>query len=395
MNLRTLFLKHIAQTSPSPLMLEIEKAEGCWLFDTDGKKYLDLISGISVSNLGHNHPAVKKAITAQLDKYMHLLVYGEIIQSPQVELAKYITDLLPANLSSVYFVSSGSEAIEGALKLAKRATGRTEVISFHNSYHGSTAGALSLGNTEERKNAFRPLIPDNRILDYNTFEQVEYISEKTACVVIEPVQAEAGVLLPALNYMQAIRKRCDATDTLLIFDEIQTGCGRSGKLFAFEKYQVIPDVLVLAKAFGGGMPLGAFIASKELMNSFTENPVLGHINTFGGHPVCCAAALASLKIIYEQQLFAEAERKAEIFRKQLKHPLIKDIRNSGLLIAVDLGNAKITLQLVQKLIQKGIITDWFLFADYCLRIAPPLIISEEEIIFACNSIIEALNEIEK
>ncbi|MFN3939255.1 MAG: aspartate aminotransferase family protein [Chitinophagales bacterium] len=392
MNLRSLFLRHIAQTSPSPLMLEIEKAEGCWLYDTDGIKYLDLIAGISVSNLGHNHPAVKKAITAQLDKYMHLLVYGELIESPQVELAKYLTDLLPANLSSVYFVSSGSEAIEGAVKLAKRVTGRTEVISFHKSYHGSTAGALSLGNTEERKNAFRPLIPDNQILDYNNFDQIEYITEKTACVVIEPIQAEAGVIIPALNYMQAIRKRCDATDTLLIFDEIQTGCGRTGKLFAFEKYQVVPDVLVLAKAFGGGMPLGAFIASKELMHTFTENPVLGHINTFGGHPVCCAAALASLKIIYEQQLFAEAENKAEIFLTHLKHPLIKDIRNSGLLMAVDMGEAAINLQLVQNLIQKGIITDWFLFAEHCLRIAPPLIISEEEIIFACNAIIETLNE---
>lgn len=393
MNLRTLFLQHVAQTSPSPLALEIVKAEGCKLYDADGKIYLDLIAGISVSNLGHNHPAIKNAIIQQLDKYTHLLVYGELIQSPQVQLAKYVTDLLPENLSSVYFVSSGSEAIEGALKLAKRVTGRTEIISFKNSYHGSTAAALSLGNTEERKNAFRPLIPDNRILDYNVFEQIDLITDKTACVIMEPVQAEAGVILPKENYLQAIRERCNATNTLLIFDEVQTGCGRTGKLFAFEKYPIVPDVLVLAKAFGGGMPLGAFIASHAMMQTFIHNPVLGHINTFGGHPVSCAAALASLKIIVEEKLFEQAESKAELFKSLLIHPEIKEIRNSGLLIAVDFGNTTLNLKVVQQCIEKGVLTDWFLFADYCMRIAPPLIISDEEIKFACTIILDSINSL--
>ncbi|MBK6732382.1 MAG: aspartate aminotransferase family protein [Bacteroidetes bacterium] len=393
MNLRTLFLQHVAQTSPSPLALEIVKAEGCKLFDVDGKIYLDLIAGISVSNLGHNHPAIKNAIIQQLDKYTHLLVYGELIQSPQVELAKYLTDLLPENLSSVYYVNSGSEAIEGALKLAKRVTGRTEIISFKNSYHGSTAGALSLGNTEERKNTFRPLIPDNRILDFNVFDQIENITEKTACVIMEAVQAEAGVILPHENYLQAIRKRCKATNTLLIFDEIQTGCGRTGKLFAFEKQHVIPDVLVLAKAFGGGMPLGAFIASHEMMQTFTHNPVLGHINTFGGHPVSCAAALASLKVIVEEKLFEQAESKAQLFKSFLIHPKIKEVRNSGLLIAIDFENTTLNLKVVQKCIENGVMTDWFLFADDCMRIAPPLIISEEEIKFTCTIILDSINSL--
>lgn len=393
MNLRALFLQHVAQTSPSPLALEIVKAEGSKLYDADGKIYIDLIAGISVSNLGHNHPAIKNAILHQLEKYTHVLVYGELVQSPQVQLAKYLTDLLPQHLSSVYFVSSGSEAIEGALKLAKRVTGRTEIISFHKSYHGSTAGALSLGNTEERKNAFRPLISDNRILDYNAFDQLENITEKTACVVMEPVQAEAGVILPHANYLQAIRERCNATGTLLIFDEIQTGCGRTGKLFAFEKYNVIPDVLVLSKAFGGGMPLGAFIASHEMMQTFTHNPVLGHINTFGGHPVSCAAALASLQVIQEEKLFVDAERKAALFRSLLVHPKIKAIRNSGLLIAIDFGDTKINMQVVQQCITNGVMTDWFLFADHCMRIAPPLIISDEEIIAACTLILECINAV--
>ncbi|HET8962444.1 MAG TPA: aspartate aminotransferase family protein [Chitinophagales bacterium] len=393
MNQRTLFLQHIAQTSPAPVALEIVKAEGCKLFDIDRKIYLDLIAGISVSNLGHNHPAIKNAIIQQLDKYTHLLVYGELIQSPQVQLAKYVTDLLPENLSSVYFVSSGSEAIEGALKFAKRVTGRTEIISFKKSYHGSTAGALSLGNSEERKNAFRPLIPANRILDYNAFEQLDFITDNTACVIMEPVQAEAGVILPKENYLQAIRERCNATNTILIFDEVQTGCGRTGKLFAFEKYHVIPDVLVLAKAFGGGMPLGAFISSYEMMQTFTHNPVLGHINTFGGHPVSCAAALASLKIIVEERLFEQAERKAQLFKSLLNHPKIKVIRNSGLLMAVDFENTELNLKVVLHCMEKGVLTDWFLFADDCMRIAPPLIISEEEIKFACTIILDSIKNL--
>lgn len=393
MNLRTLFLRHVAQTSPAPLAIEIVKAEGCRFYEAGGKMYLDLIAGISVSNLGHNHPAVQEAIHRQLERYTHLLVYGELVQSPQVLLAAYLAKLLPESLSSVYFVNSGSEAIEGALKLAKRLTGRSEVVSFKKSYHGSTAGALSLGNTEERKQAFRPLIPGNRILDYNAPEQLQSITEKTACVVIEPVQAEAGVILPQEQYLKAVRERCDATGALLIFDEIQTGCGRTGKLFAFETFDIVPDILVLAKAFGGGMPLGAFIASHAAMQAFTHNPVLGHINTFGGHPVSCAAGLAALQTIVEEQIVQQVERKAELFKSLLIHPGIKQVRNCGLLIAVDFGDAELNLKVVRQCIDNGVITDWFLFADHCMRIAPPLIISDSEIREACAVILNAVTRV--
>ncbi|MFN0276616.1 MAG: aspartate aminotransferase family protein [Chitinophagales bacterium] len=388
---RQLFLHHIAQTSDSPLALEITHADGCWLYDIAGKKYLDLISGIAVSNLGHNHPEIKKAITEQLDKYTHLMVYGEFVETPQVQLAKQLTDLLPQNLSSVYLTNSGSEAIECAIKLAKKYTGRTEIISFKNSYHGSTLGALSLGNNEERKNAFRPLIPDNHILEYNNFEQLKHITTKTAAVIIEPVQAEAGVILPVENYLTTIRKRCDETKTLLIFDECQTGFGRTGKLFAFEKYNVTPDVLCLGKAIGGGMPLGACISSKTIMQSLTNNPVLGHITTFGGHAVCCAAGLASLKVLIGENIIPIIDEKSRLFLALLNHQRIKAVRNEGFLMAVEFENAEINLSVNKKLIQYGILVDWFLFAPECLRIAPPLIISEEEITFACEKIIETLN----
>ncbi|MGB4928759.1 MAG: aspartate aminotransferase family protein, partial [Chitinophagales bacterium] len=299
---RQQFLQHIAQTSQSPLMLEIEHADGCWLFDANGKKYLDLISGIAVSNVGHNNAEVKTAIYNQVEKYMHVMVYGEFIESPQVKYAKWISNHLPAPLNSVYFVNSGSEAVEGALKLAKRVTGRPEIISFHNSYHGSTMGALSAGNNEERKNVFRPLIPDNTILNYNDFDQLELITENTAAVLIEPIQAEAGIILPEANYLEAIREKCNATGTLLIFDECQTGFGRTGKLFAWEHSNVIPDIITLGKALGGGMPLGAFVAAKVHMDMFTQNPILGHLTTFGGHPVCCAAGLAASEFIEKNNL---------------------------------------------------------------------------------------------
>lgn len=374
------------------MMMEIDHAEGCWLYDKNGKKYLDLISGISVSNLGHNNAVVKNAIHVQLDKYMHVMVYGEFIETPQVQFAKYLSDLLPENLSSVYFVNSGTEAVEGALKLAKRFSGRTEIISFANSYHGSTLGALSLGNTEERKNSFRPLIPDNKILEFNNFDQIENISEKTAAVIMEPVQAEAGIILPKDNYLFEIRKRCSEKNVLLIFDECQTGMGRTGKLFAFEKYHVIPDILCLGKALGGGMPLGAFISSEVIMHTLTNHPVLGHLTTFGGHPVCCAAGLAAAQELMNLNLTAGVSQKAQLFKQLLVHPKIKSIRNAGLLISIEFEIADFNLSLINRLVPGGLLVDWFLFADNCMRLAPPLIISDEEIKHACSIILNGLKK---
>lgn len=388
--MRNLFLQHVAQTSDAPLMLEIERAEGCYLYDIKNKKYLDLISGIAVSNLGHNNAKVKDAIIAQVNKYMHVMVYGEFIESPQVKYAKWLSDQLPDNLDAVYFTNSGSEAVEGAIKLAKRFTGRTEVISFENSYHGSTMGALSAGNSEERKNAFRPLIPDNRILRYNNFEDLDFITERTACVLIEPVQAEAGVILPAENYLKALREKCNQKSVLLLFDECQTGFGRTGSLFNFQKIDIIPDVLLLGKAVGGGMPLGAFISARHIMQAFTNQPFLGHITTFGGHPVCCAAGLASSEQLIALELIQEVETKAQIFISKLQHPKIKAKRNSGLLLAIQFESAEFNLALNQKLMRAGILTDWFLFAPDCLRIAPPLTISISEINFACDTLLELL-----
>jgi acetylornithine/succinyldiaminopimelate/putrescine aminotransferase len=394
MNTRQLFFEHITQTSDSPLGIEISKADKCWLYDTtQNKKYLDLISGIAVANLGHNNKKIKKAINSQLDKYMHLMVYGELIQSPQVLLAAYLTKLLPPSLSTIYYTNSGAEAVEGALKLAKRYTGRTEFISFHKAYHGSTAGALSLGNVEQMKNAFRPLVPDNKILTYNNFNQIDEITSKSAAVIIEPVQAEAGVILPEKNYLNQIRRRCNETNSLLIFDECQTGFGRTGKLFAFQKFEVVPDVLCLGKAFGGGMPLGGFVASKSIMQSFISNPALGHLTTFGGHPVSCAAALAALEIIEEKKIYSSVNRKAKLFASLLKHPHIKQVRCAGLLIAVEFASAEMNKKVNKKLLQENLFVDWFLYAPHCLRIAPPLILSKEEITFACETLIKVLNTI--
>jgi acetylornithine/N-succinyldiaminopimelate aminotransferase len=311
-NNRELFLKHLAQTSPAPLSLEIDKAEGIYLFDKYGKKYIDLISGISVSNIGHRHPAVVNAIKVQLDKYMHLMVYGEYIQTPQVFLAEKISSLLPPELNSVYFVNSGSEATEGALKLAKKHTSRTEIIAFRNAYHGSTQGALSVMGNEKLKQDFRPLLPDIKFLTFNNEDELSEITNKTACVIIEPIQGEAGVRLPQITFLQKLREQCNKTKTLLIFDEIQTGFGRTGKLFALEKYAVTPDILLLAKGMGGGMPIGAFIASKEIMSSLSDNPPLGHITTFGGHPVCCAASLANINTILSEKLTEKTEQKSQL-----------------------------------------------------------------------------------
>lgn len=390
---RQLFFSNLAKTSPAPLALEIDKAEGIYLYDTSGKKYIDLISGISVSNVGHRHPKVVEAINAQLSKYMHLMVYGEYIQTPQVKLAETLTSLLPKKLDSVYLVNSGAEAVEGALKLAKRFTGRSEIIAYKNAYHGSTQGALSVMGNEEFKQAYRPLLPDIKFLNFNLTEELDKISAKTACVIIEPIQGEAGVISADNDFLQALRSKCDETKTLLIFDEIQTGVGRTGTMFAFEQYDVIPDILLLAKALGGGMPIGAFISSQKTMSSLSSNPVLGHITTFGGHPVCCASALAAIEAIEEENLIETVKEKEALFRTYLKHPAIKNIRSKGLLMAAEFENSEINMKVIKQCIEQGVITDWFLFNDYSMRIAPPLIITEEEIKHSCAIIISVLDNL--
>lgn len=390
--LRNQFLNHLAQTSDMPMALEIVSADGNYQYDKNGKKYLDLISGIAVSNLGHNHPEIKKAIQTQLDAHLHLMVYGEFIQSPQVKLASELAKLLPDNLSSVYFVNSGSEAVEGALKLAKRYTGRTEIISFKNAYHGSTHGALSIIGSEEWKNSFRPLLPDVRQIHFLNWDDLNFISEKTACVIIEPVQGEAGVRIGNEFYLQALRKKCNETGTLLIFDEIQSGFGRTGKMFAFEHFNVVPDILLLGKAMGGGLPLGAFISSAEIMKVLQSNPVLGHITTFGGHPLCCASSLAALKVLQGEKYIDEAEEKGNLFKDLLTHPEIKEIRGIGLMLAVELRDFEFVQKVIKNCIEHGLITDWFLFSDCSLRIAPPLTITHDEIKSACEIILNALEE---
>ncbi len=387
-----MFLRYLAQTSGFPLSLEISEAEGLYMYGAGGKRYLDLISGISVSALGHRHPRVVQAVKEQADRYMHLMVYGEFVQAPQVELARLLVEHLPAGLDNVFFVNSGSESVEGALKLAKRYTGRTEIVSFYDAYHGSSHGSLSVGGNEKLKNAFRPLLPDVRHLCFGETEQLSQISERTACVIAETIQGEAGAVVPEKEFLQALRKRCDETGALLILDEIQAGMGRSGALWAFSHYGIVPDILTLAKAFGGGMPLGAFIAGREVMHCLTENPVLGHINTFGGNAVCAAAAKASLEVILEEKLWLNAAQLEHVFRKRLVHPDILGVRGKGLLLAVEFGDFTRAKEVIDRCIQKGLLTDWFLFADNCLRIAPPLTISEEEVRDACQIILEAVEE---
>jgi len=390
---RQLFLQHVGQTSENPSMLEIEKANGIYLYDKDGKEYIDLISGVSVSNLGHSHPAIIDAVKTQAEKHMHLLVYGELIQSPQVEFAKLLSQQLPNNLESTYFVNSGSEANEGALKLAKRHTGRTEIIAFKNAYHGGTHGVLSLMSDNYFSIAFRPLLPDIRFLDFNNEEDLEQISEKTACVIIEPIQGEAGIVLPQNNFLQKLQKKCNNKGALLIFDEIQTGFGRTGELFAFQKYNVKPDIITIAKAMGGGMPIGAFVSSKAIMYSLTNNPSLGHITTFGGHPVSTAAALANLKVLINDKIIENVNKKGECFLKLLKHDKIKSIRGEGLFYSVELQNKELLNSYMDKAIDFGIITDRFLFCDNRFRIAPPLIISDEEIRKVVKIILNILDNI--
>lgn len=390
---RDLFLKHVAQTSPKPMDLEIVKAKGVHLYDTGGKTYMDFISGISVSNVGHCHPKVVKAIQEQVATYMHLMVYGEYVQSPQIKLAKALTDLLPPNLNSVFYTNSGTEATEGALKLAKRVTGRTEIICFKNSYHGSTHGALSVMGNEEFKQAFRPLLPGVKILTYNSAEEVEkHISHQTACVILEPVQSETGYTAASPEFLKAIESNCKKHGALFILDEIQNGFGRSGTFFAFEQHQVVPDILLLAKGMGGGMPIGCFISDQKLMNEFTFDPVLGNINTFGGNAVCCAASLACLQVIQEEKLLESVETKSNLIRNLLKHPAIKNIKGKGLMLSLDFGDTDLNFKIIETCVSKGLIVDWFLFNSHSMRIAPPLIISEEEIKNACAIILEAIGE---
>jgi acetylornithine/succinyldiaminopimelate/putrescine aminotransferase len=387
---RQLFLSHVGQTSQAPLCLNIVKAEGSKLWDADGKEYIDLIAGISVCNIGHRHPAVVEAIKKQADEYLHIMVYGELVENPQVAYAKKLSDHLPANLNSVFYTASGSEATEGAMKLAKRFTGRTQMISFKNSYHGSTQGALSIMGSEYWQQAFRPLLPDIIQLNFNNFEDLEQITERTACVVAETIQAEAGVKPPLNGWLTALRKRCTEMGTLLVLDEIQCGFGRNGSLWAFEQFDIVPDILLLGKALGGGMPLGAFIADKKIMDSLTHHPVLGHINTFGGHPVCCAAGLAAFNILLEENLVDGVKRKEELFRSSLQHPAIKNISSFGLMIAVEFDGFDTNKKIIDACIEKGVFTDWFLFASHALRIAPPLNISEQDISHACTVISEVL-----
>ncbi len=392
LNARHLFLRHIAQTSPAPLMLEIDRAEGVYLYDVAGKAYIDLIAGIAVSNAGHCHPKIVHAVQTQVARYMHTLVYGELIQSPQVLLATRLASLLPPNLQQTYFVNSGTEAVEGAMKLAKRYTRRTEIIACQNAYHGSSQGALSIGGGEYFKQAYRPLLPDIRQIRHGNLEDIERITTKTACIILEVVQGEAGVLTASREYWTCLRERCTAVGALLIIDEIQTGFGRTGKLWAFEHYGISPDVLLLAKGMGGGMPIGAFVSSPEIMHVFTENPVLGHITTFGGNPVCCAAALANLDVIEGEKLYDTAHEKAMLFETLLKHPKIKAIRYLGLHMAVEFENFEVIKHIISRAIALGVLTDWFLYNDCSLRIAPPLIISEAEIRKACAVILEAIGE---
>jgi acetylornithine/N-succinyldiaminopimelate aminotransferase len=391
---RQLFLQHVAQTSPAPLMLEIERAEGMYLYSPQGKKYMDLIAGICVSALGHCHPKVVKAIQDQAASYMHLMVYGEYVYAPQVQLATKLASLLPPNLNNVYLVNSGAEATEGALKLCKKYSGRSKVFSFHHSYHGSTTGALSLLGDEYFRSAFRPLMPGNTLLHYGVEADLSLITEEVAAVFFEPVQAESGINVPSVAYVQALRKRCMETGTLLVFDEIQTGLGRTGKLFAFEHYNVVPDVLLLAKGLGGGMPIGAFIASQEIMQCLTHDPVLGHITTFGGNAVCAAAALANVNALIDEKYVDEVESKGALFEKLLSGMPCKAIRRKGLMMSVEFENAAWNQQIIQACIEHGVITDWFLFAPHCLRIAPPLIITEAQIAEACEVIQNAVKKVQ-
>ena len=381
--LRKQFLRHVAQTSPAPQLIEVARAEGVFFYTPEGKPYYDLVSGVSVNNVGHGNRAVVEAVQRQAADYMHIMVYGEMVERPQVEFARLLAESLPEPLDSVYFLNSGAEAVEGALKLSKRYTARTEMISMRRAYHGSTHGAMSMMGQpegEEWKCAFRPLLPDTKAIRFNNIEDLSLITERTACVLCEPVQGEAGVIPPADGYLQALRQRCTEVGALLIFDEIQTGMGRTGEMFAMQKYGVTPDIVCLAKALGGGMPLGAFISSQKIMSTLTHNPVLGHITTFGGHPVCCAAGLAAMRFLQDNKVVEDVERKGALYEELLKdHPAVKEIRRSGMLLAVELGESEKLYKIMDLFIEEGIMSDWFLYCDTAFRISAPLVITDEEI----------------
>jgi len=387
------FLHYLGQTNPNPLGIEIERAEGIFLYGPDKKRYYDLISGFSVNNIGHGHPAVKEAIRDQLDRHLHVMVWGEYIQNPQIDYAKLLCQHLPDSLNQVFFVNSGAEAVEGALKLAKRQTGRSQLISFNKAYHGSTHGALSLLGSETFKTAYRPLLPDTRQLTFNSFDHLQEITERTAAVLVEPIQAEAGIIEPSSGYLQALRERCNEAGALLIFDEVQTGFGRTGSLFAFEQFDVVPDILVLAKALGGGLPLGAFIADREVMMSLTHNPMLGHITTFGGHPLSCAAGKAALKVIINNHLPDQARKNGEWMKQRLNHELILEKRGRGHLLGFRLPNAKSIERLFKRCIENGLLFDFYLFDPESFRIAPPLTITQAELEELLDLVIKSLDEI--
>lgn len=389
---RQLFLLNTAQTSHAPRLIEVERAEGVYLYGPNGEKYIDLVSGFAVSNIGHRHPKVLQAIANQLDKYLHVTVYGEFVQAPQVNLATKLLSVLPAHFDTVYFTNSGAEAVEGAMKIAKKFTGRREIIAAEKAYHGSTQGALSLIGNAEYHTAYAPLLPEIAFIRYNELPDIQRITEATAAVILEAVQGEAGIRVPDTAYMRAIRNRCDETGTLLIFDEIQTGFGRTGTLFAFEHYGIEPDILLMAKGMGGGMPIGAFVANRKVMDVIKDNPVLGHITTFGGHPVSCAAALASLNVILEDHLMDGVMRKAHLFRQHLQHPAIREIRGIGLMLGLQMDSFSQVESISDYCARHGVIVDWFLHCETALRIAPPLTIGDEEIALACGVIVEAVEQ---
>ena len=397
MILRKQFLEHIGQTSPSPMMIEVARAEGSFFYTPEGKRYFDLVAGVSVSNVGHANPVVVRAVQAQAADYMHVMVYGEMVERPQVEYARRIAELAPGDLNCVYFVNSGAEAVEVALKLAKRYTGRTELISMRRAYHGSTHGAMSMMGTpegEEWKAEFRPLLPDVKSIEFNSFDDLAEITERTAGVLCEVVQGEAGVRLPNPEWLRALRARCTEVGAMLIFDEIQTGMGRTGVMFASAKYGVTPDVMCLAKAFGGGMPLGGVAANKQILDAFTHNPFLGHITTFGGHPVCCAAGLAALNYLKNNNIADSVEEKGALFESLIQgHDRVLEIRRSGLLLAVELGKSEYLYRLMEIFKEEGIMSDWFLYCDTAFRISPPLTISEPEIRECCNIILRSLDRL--
>jgi len=397
MILREQFLEHVGQASPAPMLIEVARAEGSFFYTPEGKRYFDLVAGVSVSNVGHANSAVVKAVQQQASDYMHIMVYGEMVERPQVEYARRISELLPGELNCVYFVNSGAEAVEVALKLAKRYTGRTELISMRRAYHGSTHGAMSMMGApegEEWKAEFRPLLPDVKSIRFNSFDDLQHITERTAGVLCEVVQGEAGVRLPDVEWLRALRARCSEIGALLIFDEIQTGMGRTGEMFASAKYGIVADVVCLAKAFGGGMPLGGVAANRAILNSFTNNPCLGHITTFGGHPVCCAAGLAALNYLVDNNIVDGVEHKGAMFEERLKgHPRVKEIRRSGLLLAVELGQSEYLYRLMDIFKEEGIMSDWFLYCDTAFRISPPLTISEAEIEECCTILLRSLDRL--